>query len=71
LPPEVIQRIVRTNFGRFKLCYQRALRDNPNLGGHVVTRFVIDRTGHVSQAGDDGTSDLPDPKVRSASPTCS
>src|SRR4029079_11875655 len=31
LPPEVIQRIVRQNFGRFRLCYENGLRNNPNL----------------------------------------
>ena len=31
LPPEVIQRIVRQNFGRFRLCYENGLRSNPNL----------------------------------------
>ena len=33
LPPEVIQRIVRQNFGRFRLCYENGLRNNPNLSG--------------------------------------
>ena len=33
LPPEVIQRIVRQNFGRFRLCYENGLRNNPNLAG--------------------------------------
>lgn len=59
LPAEVIQRIVRQNFGRFRNCYESALRNNPGLGGRVVTRFVIDRTGAVSTASDGG-SDLPD-----------
>ena len=36
LPPEVIQRIVRQNFGRFRLCYENGLRNNPNLQGRVV-----------------------------------
>ena len=35
LPPEVIQRIVRQNFGRFRLCYENGLRTNPNLQGRV------------------------------------
>ena len=36
LPPEVIQRIVRQNFGRFRLCYENGLRNNPNLQGRVA-----------------------------------
>ena len=48
LPPEVIQRIVRQNFGRFRLCYENGLRANPNLHGTVTTRFTIDRSGAVA-----------------------
>ena len=48
LPPEVIQRIVRQNFGRFRLCYENGLRTNPNLQGRVAVKFVIDRDGAVS-----------------------
>ena len=59
LPPEVIQRIVRQNFGRFRLCYENGLRSNPNLAGRVAVRFVIDRTGAVSTSADGG-SDMPD-----------
>ena len=33
IPREVIQRIVRQNFGRFRLCYENSLRSNPNLQG--------------------------------------
>ena len=62
LPPEVIQRIVRQNFGRFRLCYENGLRQNPNLQGRVVTRFVIDRTGGIASVRNDG-SDLPDAGV--------
>ncbi len=59
LPPEVIQRIVRQNFGRFRLCYENGLRTNPSLAGRVAVKFVIDRSGAVSTA-QDGGSDLPD-----------
>jgi FHA domain-containing protein len=62
LPPEVIQRIVRQNFGRFRLCYENGLRTNPNLQGRVAIKFVIDRSGAVSTA-QDGGSDLPDQGV--------
>lgn len=62
LPPEVIQRVVRQNFGRFRSCYESGLRANPSLEGRVVTRFVIDRSGAVTHAADGG-SDLPDKAV--------
>lgn len=62
LPAEVIQRVVRQNFGRFRLCYENGLRKNPTLTGRVAARFVIDRTGAVS-AVQNGDSDLPDSAV--------
>jgi hypothetical protein len=62
LPPEVIQRVVRDNFGRFRSCYMNGLRDNPSLEGRVVTRFTVDRQGTVSSAQDGGSS-LPNPGV--------
>jgi hypothetical protein len=62
LPPEVIQRIVRQNFGRFRLCYENGLRNNPNLQGRVSARFVIGRDGAVSTVNNGG-SDLPDAGV--------
>jgi Ca-activated chloride channel family protein len=62
LPPEVIQRITRQNFGRFRLCYENGLRSNPNLSGRVSVKFVIGRDGAVSTS-QDGGSDLPDQAV--------
>jgi hypothetical protein len=62
LAPELIQRVVRQNFGRFRNCYEPGLRTNPNLTGRVTTRFIIDREGTVSTASNGG-SDLPDSKV--------
>jgi len=62
LPPEVIQRIVRQNFGRFRMCYEQGLGRNPNLQGRVAARFVIGRDGAVSNVSNGG-SDLPDSGV--------
>jgi hypothetical protein len=62
LRPEVIQRIVRQNFGRFRLCYENGLRESPNLMGRVSVKFVIDRSGAVSLTAND-RSDLPDQNV--------
>lgn len=62
LPPEVIQRIVRQNYGRFRACYESGLGANPNLTGRVTARFIIGRDGAVSNAANGG-SDLPDSKV--------
>ena len=62
LPQEVIQRIVRQNFGRFRLCYDNGLRTNPSLSGRVSVKFAIDRTGAVAMS-QDGGSELPDCSV--------
>jgi hypothetical protein len=62
LPPEVIQRVVRQNFGRFRACYESGLRNNPSLGGRVGVRFVIMHDGSVSSVANGG-SDLPDAGV--------
>ena len=62
IPAEVIQRVVRQNFGRFRACYDGGLRTNPNLTGRVTARFVIGRDGSVSNVSNGG-SDLPDSKV--------
>jgi hypothetical protein len=63
LPPDIIQRIVRQNFGRFRNCYEGGLRSNPNLEGRVVARFVIGSDGAVSNVSAGG--DLPDATVKS------
>ncbi|WP_437482283.1 AgmX/PglI C-terminal domain-containing protein [Sorangium sp. So ce1014] len=62
IPPEVIQRIVRQNFGRFRLCYENGLRNSPNLTGRVSVGFSIGRDGAVSSV-QNGGSDLPDAGV--------
>jgi hypothetical protein len=61
LPPEVIQRIVRQNYGRFRACYQASLQTNPNLSGRVVASFIIGRDGTVKSVS--GGGDLPDSGV--------
>jgi hypothetical protein len=63
LPPEVIQRIVRQNDGRYRFCYQQALKTNPDLEGRVTVKFLIARDGSVAFSADGG-SDIPDPGVR-------
>jgi MYXO-CTERM domain-containing protein len=62
LPSEAVQRIVRQNFGRFRLCYEQRLVSNPNLQGTVTTKFEIDASGAVTSAKN-GSSDLPDSAV--------
>jgi hypothetical protein len=64
LLPEVVQRTVRQNYGRFRMCYEKGLVKNPGLAGRVEVRFLIDSSGAVAQAMQ-GASDLPDPDVTS------
>lgn len=56
LPPQVIQRVIRQNHGRFRLCYERGLSANPSLEGRVSVRFVIGRNGAVSNVANAGSS---------------
>ncbi|MFT3773384.1 MAG: AgmX/PglI C-terminal domain-containing protein [Minicystis sp.] len=62
LPPEVIQRIVRQSYGRFRLCYENGLRNSPNLQGRISVKFVIGRDGNVGNASSLG-SDIPSADV--------
>jgi hypothetical protein len=62
LPPEVIQRIIRSQYGKFRACYEDGLRRDPNLQGKVSVRFVIGVDGTVTNVINGG-SDLPDPLV--------
>jgi tetratricopeptide (TPR) repeat protein len=64
LPPEIVQRIVRQNFGRFRVCYEQGLSRSPKLTGRVSARLVIGRDGSVSHVGNGG-SDIPDAGVLS------
>ena len=61
LPPEVVKRIVRQHVGRFRLCYEGALRANPTLEGKVTTTFTIRSDG--STEGVSTSTDLIDKNV--------
>jgi MYXO-CTERM domain-containing protein len=62
LPSEVVQRIVRQNFGRFRLCYENGLKKNPNLAGRATLTFTITPQGTVGSVSSQG-SDLADAEV--------
>jgi hypothetical protein len=62
LAPEVIQRVMRAAFPRFRRCFEDGLRGCPNLQERVVVRFVIGEDGRVASARDAG-SNLPDARV--------
>lgn len=63
IPREVIQRVVRANFGRFRFCYEQGLTKDPALKGRVVVAFTIAADGRVSAASGGGT--MPDKDVTS------
>jgi len=56
VPPEAIQRIVRANFGAFRVCYRSGLARDPTLAGRVVVRFSIGGDGAVALAVDAGST---------------
>jgi hypothetical protein len=59
LAPEIIQRIVRGSFSKYRACYEASLGKDPDLRGRVSVRFVIGTDGKVARAEDAG-SDLRD-----------
>ncbi len=63
LPPEVIQRIVRQNFGRFRLCHEQGSKKGAPGPGSVVVKLVIDGKGEVQSAKDEGSSTLADKEI--------
>jgi hypothetical protein len=62
LAPEVIQKVVRENYGTFRKCYEAGLGRNRELRGRVSARFVIELDGTVSNVTNGG-SDMPDSEV--------
>jgi hypothetical protein len=62
IPVEVIRRILRQNYGRFRQCYEKGLERHRNLQGEVRVRFAIELDGNPSNSRDDGST-LPDASV--------
>lgn len=63
LPPEVVARVLRQNFGRWTACYERELAENPKLSGMVELKFGLDAHGAV-QAPSVGASSLAAPRLQ-------
>ncbi|APR88651.1 hypothetical protein A7982_14000 [Minicystis rosea] len=59
LAPELIQKVVRANFGKLRKCYEHVLARDPNATGKAATRFVIDRSGAVPEAHTTLSGNLP------------
>jgi TPR repeat protein len=62
LPPEVVQRVVRSHYDDLRRCYESALAKRPWIEGRVAVRLVIQTDGRVASAENAG-SDLPDPEA--------
>jgi hypothetical protein len=56
LAPEIIQRVVRSNFPKIRACYEHGLTRQANLHGKVKVRFVISESGRVASAEDDAST---------------
>jgi hypothetical protein len=54
LPPDVIKRIVRANYPRFRACYESGLKRDPGLKGTISVMFIIDTSGAVESASGAG-----------------
>ncbi|MFO0550606.1 MAG: AgmX/PglI C-terminal domain-containing protein [Polyangiaceae bacterium] len=50
LSTAAVRRVVRQNFRKLRTCYEKALRDNPQLGGHASFSFLVDEAGVVTGA---------------------
>jgi hypothetical protein len=60
LPPELIQKIVRDRYARFRGCYEAGLARNPDLGGAIQTQFTIELDGTVHDAKPGCGTTMPD-----------
>jgi hypothetical protein len=47
LDAKEIGRVLAANLGGIKYCYERQLRDSPDLAGKLVVEFTIDQAGKV------------------------
>jgi len=63
LPVEVIERIVRQNFARYRLCYEDGLSKNRKLSGQISVHFKIDEDGTIGTKPTATTSRFGDGRV--------
>jgi len=60
MDPDVIRRILLEYLPQFRYCYQKELeRSASEMSGVIKLNFTIGASGHVAQAGVDGSSSLP------------
>jgi len=61
LPPEVVRRIMRANFPRYRACYDKGFASDPTLAGNVTFKFKIESTGAIASTSAKDT--FKDPKI--------
>ena len=60
MDPDIIRRILLEHLPQFRYCYQKELeKSGAEMSGAIKLNFTIGASGHVSQAGVDGSSSLP------------
>jgi outer membrane biosynthesis protein TonB len=60
MDPDVIRRILLEHLPQFRYCYQKELeKSGSDVYGVIKLNFTIGASGHVSNAGIDGSSNLP------------
>ncbi|MDP2631882.1 MAG: AgmX/PglI C-terminal domain-containing protein [Candidatus Uhrbacteria bacterium] len=64
LDKSLIDAVIKRHMNQIRYCYQRELEKDPELGGKVVTKFVIAKNGSVSKA-ETSSSTMNDPTVES------
>lgn len=60
MDPDTIRRILLEHLPQFRYCYQKELeKTGAEASGAIKLNFTIGASGHVAQAGVDGSSNLP------------
>ncbi len=49
MDPAVFTRVMQKRRSSFKVCYRKALADNPQAQGDLTLRFTVSPTGRVAQ----------------------
>lgn len=62
LAPEVVERVVRASFPKFRHCYETELVSNPKLDGQITLKIAIKANGEVERASEE-QSTLADARV--------
>lgn len=61
IPREIVERVVRKQYGWFRFCYEQARSRSPSVQGRVQVRFAIGDDGVVTTAAiDTALTDVPD-----------